>query len=444
MSQTIQFIAQLRDDTTGEIISENVVQKKALCFAKDINEFGLRHREQIELIKKSQDFFIDHQCQLFSDDMSCPSCGKKLRKQGNFKSDFHDVFTDHKVNITRLTCSCGWKNKTTIKSIYGNASHPELVKLQVTSGANHSFAKASKILNANCCMPRKINNDVTIMRNVTKVGELLDSQKKSAAWAESVSEASEIILNTDGGHVQHEKSGKHSFEELISTAYKPEDLVIVSKDRKKIKHKISVASAKSDKQSSIKKLTINACKKLGMTKKTVVTALCDGAKNCWSVISAITPNCKSVTRILDWFHVAMKFKERESKIPENLLDTYQKSKWHLWHGNPLEAISKLEAIQKEADNMDTTKKTKELITYIKNNSEYIVNYHDKRNNNQVFTSQLAECSVNTVINERQKNKKMQWTRSGAHNILQIRTSLFSETWDADWRKVESELYQTVC
>lgn len=48
------------------------------------------------------------------------------------------------------------------------------------------------------------------------------------------------------------------------------------------------------------------------------------------------------------------------------------------------------------------------------------------------TSQLAETSINNIINERQKNQKMSWSRTGAHNILQIRTSLFSKGWQADW------------
>ena len=61
------------------------------------------------------------------------------------------------------------------------------------------------------------------MRNVTKIGELLDQEKKSAAWSDTFEVASEIILNTDGGHMQHDETGKRSFEELISTEYRPED-----------------------------------------------------------------------------------------------------------------------------------------------------------------------------------------------------------------------------
>jgi hypothetical protein len=442
MTYSIHYAAQLIDNATGKVLEEKVIHTVLLKQANDINEFGLRHREQIGLIKSSQDFLLKHQCKLFSDETSCPRCGKKLRKQGNIESDFHDVLTDHKVKITRLTCSCGWSNKYTINSIYGNASHPELVKLQVETGSNHSFDKASSILNAYSYNSRKINNDVTIMRNVTKVGALLDQEKKSYRWGASKGHASEIIITTDGGHVQNQEIGKHSFEELISTVYKPEDIVNVSNDRREITKKISVASAKNDKQSSIKKLTLNACKKSGMSKETKVMALCDGAKSCWSVINSIEPHCSKMIKILDWFHVGKKFKERESKIPESLKEQYNKAKWHLWHGHPLTSIIRLQQVKDKLIDSTATKKVKELIDYIGNNKDYIVNYHSRRINKLVYTSQLAECSVNSVINDRQKNKKMQWTRPGAHNILQIRTSIFSKTWNDDWRKIEKELYQT--
>ena len=36
---------------------------------------------------------------------------------------------------------------------------------------------------------------------------------------------------------------------------------------------------------------------------------------------------------------------------------------------------------------------------------------------------------------------MQWTREGAHSVLQIRTSIFSKTWEDDWRKAQSIIYK---
>ena len=84
---------------------------------------------------------------------------------------------------------------------------------------------------------------------------------------------------------------------------------------------------------------------------------------------------------------------------------------------------------------DECKKIKALKTYITRNQSNIINYAEQKNNNLPFTSSIIESSVDTLINQRQnQTKKMQWSREGAHNILQIRASRASNTWDKDWQE----------
>jgi hypothetical protein len=50
-----------------------------------------------------------------------------------------------------------------------------------------------------------------------------------------------------------------------------------------------------------------------------------------------------------------------------------------------------------------------------------------------FTSSIIEAAVGNIINARQKQtRKMQWTRDGAHSVIQLRASKASKTWDTDW------------
>lgn len=441
MSHRIKIIAQLEDTKTGKIIEEQLVQQKEVELPVEIDDFGLRHKQQVELIKNSQDFILKFECKLFSENITCPKCGGKPHKQGKIESDFHDVYTDHRVTIQRLNCTCGWRNNYTLNGIYGSAIHPELAQIQSKHASNNSFEKACQIINDFSCGPRKINNRATITRMVNKVGDHLNDYKKSIAWAESEVIADELIVVADGGHVQDRDIGKRSFEEMIATVFRPEDLISKSNGRNEIKKKISVASAKKDSQQCIKKLTENACLRSGMTKKTRITALTDGAKNCWSIINSLSEGCAEINKVLDWFHIGKKFKERELSIPEELRELYNKGKWHLWHGRPKTGIIRLNQLITLLSDKDAIKKVKELIRYIVNNEGSIANYHVRKIHNLPYSSQLAETSVNCIINERQKNKKMQWSRSGAHNILQIRTSIFSKTWQDDWAHVKAELYQ---
>ena len=60
----------------------------------------------------------------------------------------------------------------------------------------------------------------------------------------------------------------------------------------------------------------------------------------------------------------------------------------------------------------------------------------KTKNEKPYTSQVAESTVEHLINDRHKrNQKMQWSRDGAHNVLQIRASMASDRWEMEWQDV---------
>jgi len=136
----------------------------------------------------------------------------------------------------------------------------------------------------------------------------------------------------------------------------------------------------------------------------------------------------------------MKFKN--IAIPDEHAALYAKVKWHLWHGKPETSLIRLEQLKQLIKDSSTIEKLNKLATYIRNNKEGIVNYGARKRAGLVYTSNLAESTVNTLINERQKGKqKMLWSRDGAHNILQIRASIASNTWKNDWNIIEHKLYK---
>jgi len=119
----------------------------------------------------------------------------------------------------------------------------------------------------------------------------------------------------------------------------------------------------------------------------------------------------------------------------------EKVKWFLWHGNVENALERLAKLRSGVEDDKLLSDLQDLDEYIDRNQKYITNYQKRQAANLPFTSTLAESSVNAIINVRQKdNKKMQWSREGAHNILQIRTSRFSKTWEQDWQKAQERIY----
>ena len=172
-----------------------------------------------------------------------------------------------------------------------------------------------------------------------------------------------------------------------------------------------------------------------MTSETEVTALADGAKNCWSVISVLQRHCQKLECILDWFHIAKKLQNVSNALDEAFENSLDSVKWKLWHGQIDEALTKIELLKVNLTVEEKKSKLQGLYDYIKRNKQYIVNYEERTRNHQTYTSQVAESYIDSVINARHKKSgKMQWTRSGAHNVLQIRAMITSNEWQREWQK----------
>jgi hypothetical protein len=74
------------------------------------------------------------------------------------------------------------------------------------------------------------------------------------------------------------------------------------------------------------------------------------------------------------------------------------------------------------------------VHYIRRNQAYIVNYNERANTKKPYASQVAESHVDTIVTARhKKTRKMQWTRAGAHHVLQIRAMIASDEWESKWQ-----------
>ena len=347
------------------------------------------------------------------------------------------------MTVQRRACKCGWFSATSVEGIFGTNIHPDLLKKQALQGCNSSYEKSSKHLNAESCKDRSINGHSQIHRTVKLIGETLEQIKLAIKPLDARdTSTSELIVNVDGGHIKA-RGDNRSFEAMVATVYQPKNLKPINKNHNAITAKSIVASAKDDTQATMKGLFRGACIIQGMGIETSVVCLADGAENCKAIADSIASYCKTMVYILDWFHISMKFKN--IAVPVQYKKLFDKIKWQLWHGNPKKALLRLDEFKKlEEIAIDESLfiKLNKLSTYIGNNKDGIISYEARKNAGLLFTSNLAESNVNTIINDRQKGKqKMLWGREGAHNVLQIRTAVRSESWKDDWNNVESMLYK---
>jgi len=419
----------------NRVVGRDEVSNIAINAPKNIMDLGLRHGAQIELLKRIQDKLLHEQAPYLQPELSqCAQCGANLCGNGYKQSKFHAVFTDHDVRLQKLKCMhCKTSIVSSVKSLLGTSIHPDLYRLQCEHGANHTYRKAEENLTKMCNTKRKVNNHNRIKKITNKVGEVLSEKHKVYDEAESLSPAKDIIIQVDGGHIKTTETEKRSIEVMSAKIYRPESVVAVTKQRREIVDRHCVASAKADKQSSMKQYVKTAAKLQGLSAITQVTGLADGAKNCWGIIKSLENDCKKLECILDWFHIAKKFEpviKSSSKTTSKLLKEVKSS---LWAGKIDDALGLLKALKSDTTN-ENKSKINGLYLYINSNKEFITNYSSRAKNQLPYTSQVAESTVEHLINDRHKrSQKMQWSRKGAHHVLQIRASMASNQWVLEWQ-----------
>lgn len=425
---------------TQEVIQRNTVKVYNVTPPESILDLGLRHAEQISLLEKIQNAVLAEQSKLIDQDLkTCPNCSQKLSRNGYIQSKFHAVFSDHQLQIQKHRCNnpeCRWQKVPTVTSMFGTNIHPDLAKLQCEQGALFSYREAQSNLDKLNTYHRSVNSHSQISRLTDRVGAILSEQHLVPPVAEVCAQpAKELILQVDGGHIPIQARAKRSFEALSAIVYRPESLQVVDQHHREIINKSCVLSAKDDKLETMKSYVLNAAHQQGMNQDTVVTALADGAKNCWSVIAALKPYCQRLEPILDWFHIGKKFQTVKNALGDSFQESLESCKWNLWHGNVEESLSKLEMLMLNISDDEKCSKLKGLDNYLKQNQDYIVNYEERKQLGKTFTSQVAESHIEAIINARHKKSgKMQWSREGAHNVLQIRSEIISKTWIGQWQQ----------
>jgi hypothetical protein len=417
------------------ILTERTLLEDTLNIPTNCFDFAMDHSKQIALIQAAQDSVLNEKSNLIHQSQKiCPDCQKKLMKFGYQTSTFHDVLTDHKVKIQRLKChDCGYEVKATVRTFLGTTQSGDLKKIQATLGANFTYRESEQLLGLFSNADRVINNHDRVKHVTESVGTIVATISETEKAIMTTEEAKELILSVDGGHI-HTIEDKRSIEAIASVVYRPDALVSNPKGTLHyLKSKNCAASVNDDNQEQIISGTIIAALRQGLTENTHITALCDGAANCWQVVDALKPLCAEMTCILDWFHLAMKI--QNISLPERLKTKLLRIKWHLWRGNVAHALLRLEQLMKIVQDEKQFERIKKFKEYVVNNKQRIVNYRARQKNGLVFTSSLAESTVESLINRRCKGQQhMRWSRGGLNPLLQLRAAIQSKNdWSKKWK-----------
>jgi hypothetical protein len=436
-----RVVFEVVNASNGDVISRDELINIDIERPKTIDQIGLETSLQQQLVQSTADKLIELQGPLINEHKTCPKCEHKVTRSGKTTCEIHSLNSEHVIEIQKYKCPiCYWTSSDSIKKMYGTDVHTSLTKVQAELGSNYSYRKVVSILKLlSFEKERPVNNKERIKRVLTEVGDIISAHNLEEV-TDVGSKASNLIVHVDGAHVSSMEKDKRSFEVMTGTIYRPEDVKVVNENENIIFKKICVASAKEDKQNSMKIMLINAAKTAGMHAATRVTAFSDGASNCKSVIRALSNHCDNLEIILDWFYIAMKFQNITPALPEDLQEMMKGAKWKLWHGLQEECLEKLAICIEKIEDDELKKRTTKLVQYLKNNSDVLINYEERKNSNRPFTSNVAESTVENLVNSRcGQTGKMKWLRDGAHALLQIRCAHYSKSFNKIWGYVVPKL-----
>jgi hypothetical protein len=424
-----------------------------------IEQLGLTLTEAKQLLHTIQRRMLQRQVHTFLDTRStCEDCGTPLKVKGYHTRSFRTLFGTFKLASPRLfRCRCRRRKTTSFRplsALLPESVAPELLFMETKWASLVSYGMTVEALTD--FLPLEVTLDVKTVRHDTlQVAERCEAELGEERW--SFIEGcprdwgnlpipdGPITVGIDGGYVRDWEAKKHNFEVIVgksTLAFKrDEDDDIPSSKRFGF---VQTLDAKP------KRRLFEVLQSQGMQLNQQITFLSDGSDTVRELQLYMSPEAE---HILDWHHITMRLTvldqyakglvHCDAGLSEEIREKIARLKWSLWHGNLYKALYKIDDIESLIYNFeDTYPKFKQLLkaveefrTYIGNNRHLIPNYGERYRNGEAIATGFVESTVNQVVSKRFcKKQQMQWSKRGAHLLLQTRVKTLNRELGAVFKR----------
>ena len=371
----------------------------------------------------------------------CDLCGRRLLSKGRCRIQFRTAFGTIALVSPRFhRCPCQpsvTKSFSPLTALFTEHTAPELLYLETRWASLVSYGMTAGLLKDILPISGTVDAS-TIRRHRHKVAARHDadlgSEQPGAIEGSSPDRQplpqAAVIAGIDGGYVRNWHDKKHNFE------------VIVGKSMAAGRDDRYFGLVRSqDEQPGRRFCEVLRTQDLPVTQ--AVTMLTDGGDSVRGLVGELSPGA---AHLLDWFHIAMRLtglgQYAKGLAHHNpleavaLQDRLERIKWRLWHGDGGEALARAQGLADDVATLNTAypglkrlvKAATGLATDIENNIGAIPDYSERWHNGERISTAFAESTVNLVISRRfAKKQQMQWSKQGAHLLLQTRTRTLNGT-----------------
>jgi hypothetical protein len=374
-------------------------------------------------------FLARHRC--------CNRCGRALLSKGPGRIQFRTAFGIIPLNSPRFyRCRCqpsASKTFSPLGELFTEHTAPELLYLETKSLV--SFGLTAQLLKEVLPVGSTANAG-TIRRHLHKIAvrHEADLGSEQSVGLESGLDNGQplpqetVIVGIDGGYLRNWYDKKRNFE------------VIVGKSLGTGRNDRYFGLVASQDDLSDRRL---AAVLQDLPGTPAVTMLTDGGDSVRALAGVMAPGA---VPILDWFHIAMRLTglgnytkglAHHNPLEATALESrLERIKWRLWHGDAGEALTRAEQLVADVAALDSgypklkrlVKATADLATYIANNTAALPDYSERWFNGERISTAFVESTVNRVVSQRfAKKQQMQWSKQGAHLLLQTRTKTLDGT-----------------
>jgi hypothetical protein len=427
----------VRDDDTAGDAEEIAALTKVTEGAEDL---GLSLAESKSLLAAAQQRIAEAQVNGWLEKhRHCEVSGRRLRCKGSYPITFRTLFGDVQLKSSRyyVPKGCQTNGPVTIsplRHLLPDHVAPERLYLETRWASLVPYAAAAELL-ADVVPVGSGVNATTVRQHVLRAAERIEAdlteQRISFSegtdprdWEDLPTPDGRMVIGLDGGYIRDWRDRKKNFELIVGRSMPEEGEAryigfVHGYDRKP------------------QRRIIDHLRRQGFQADQDLTFITDGGDEVRALAERIS-SCSE--HVLDWFHITMRITvlrqlaqglmhhDKDAGIAA--LDELRRIKWFLWHGNTYRAretiddlVLDLEALDSRYPNLRKFKTAmREFQVYIASNKASLINYGECYRSGERTSSAFVEATVNAVISKRfAKKQQMQWSRHGAHLLLQTRT-----------------------